>query len=61
MEPKWTGSRIFAGMHVAARGLHRVGAIDALTMRELKTLCPPPVPSCSAAQIRRIRRATKRV
>jgi putative transcriptional regulator len=59
MTGKRTGSRILAEMHVAAQGLHLVGAIDVLTMRELDALCLPPVPSYSAAQIRRIRRATK--
>jgi putative transcriptional regulator len=46
-------------MHAAGRGLYKGGVIDALTMHELDALCPPPVPSYSAAQIRRIRRATK--
>ncbi len=54
-----TGSRLLAEMHAAGRGLRKAGALDALTMRELDALCLPPVPSYSAAQIRRIRRATK--
>jgi putative transcriptional regulator len=59
MAAKRSGSRILAEMHAAARGLHKAGVIGALTMRELDALCLPPVPSYSAAQIRRIRRATK--
>jgi putative transcriptional regulator len=59
MAGKRAGSRILAEMHEAAQGLYRVGAIDALTMRELDALCLPPVRSYSAREIRGIRRATK--
>lgn len=59
MAAKRTGSRLLTEMHAAGPGLYKAGAIDALTMRELDALCLPPVPSYSAAQIRRIRRATK--
>lgn len=59
MAAKRVGSRLLSEMHAAGRGLYKAGAIDTLTMRELDALCLPPVPSYSAAQIRRIRRATR--
>ena len=39
--------------------LHRIGAIDKVTMREFDAICPPPVREFSAADIRRLREGLK--
>jgi putative transcriptional regulator len=52
-------SRILAEMRETAQGLHRAGAIDKRTMRELDALCVPAVRKLSAAQIRAIRARSK--
>ena len=48
-------SRILEEMHEAARGLHRIGLMDAVTMREFDVLCLAPVRALSATQIRKLR------
>ena len=42
-------------VHKTARGLHKVGVMDAKTMREFDALCLPPVKRYTATQIKRIR------
>ena len=42
-----------------AKGLHRAGVMDATTLRELDTLCLPPVKTLTAAQIKRLRLKNK--
>lgn len=46
---------ILKAVHETAQGLHKVGALDAVTMREFDALCLPPVKSYTPAQIRRLR------
>jgi putative transcriptional regulator len=50
---------VLATAHGLAAALHRVGAMDARTMREIDTLCLPPRPSYGSAEVRRIRAATR--
>jgi putative transcriptional regulator len=39
--------------------LHQAGAIDKVTMREFDAICPPPVRTFSAGDIRRLRESLK--
>ncbi len=39
--------------------LHRVGAVDATTMRDLDALCLPPRPDYGGAEVQRIRAAAR--
>lgn len=48
-------SEAFDAIHSAARGLHRVGAIDKATMREFDACCVAIPQAISAADIKRIR------
>ena len=48
-------SDAFEAIHSAARGLHRVGAIDKATMREFDESCLAVPSELSAAHIKRIR------
>jgi putative transcriptional regulator len=45
----------FAAIHSAAKGLHRVGAINKTTMREYDVLCLTQPPEFVAKDVRRIR------
>jgi len=42
-------------VHETAKGLHKAGAMDAVTMREFGALCLPPVKTCTPTQIKRLR------
>ena len=42
-----------------AQALHRVGAMDDLTLRDMDRLCLPPRPDYDGAGVRRIRAATR--
>ena len=46
---------ILRAVHRTARGLHKAGTMDAMTMREFDALCLPPVKSYTPAQIKRMR------
>ncbi len=48
-------SRIAETVHKTAEGLHRIGAIDKLTMREFDVMCLTTVERLSAREIQRIR------
>jgi putative transcriptional regulator len=50
---------VLATAHRLAAALHRVGAMDALGMRDIDRLCLPPRPDCSGPDVRRIRAATR--
>ena len=50
---------ILKSVHETAKGLHKSGAMDEMTMRELDALCLPPVKNYSPAQIKRLRRRYK--
>jgi len=46
-------------MHETAKGLHKAGAMDIKTMREIETLCLPTIKFYSANQIKRLRLKNK--
>jgi len=46
-------------MHETAKGLHKAGAMDIKTMREIESLCLPPVKKYSANQIKHLRLKNK--
>lgn len=50
-------SAILEAVHQTAKGLHRAGAMNQLTMREFDRLCLPPVESLPPEQIKQIREA----
>lgn len=54
-----TKSAILEAVHETARGLHKAGVMDQLTLREFDGLCVPPVPSLNPAQIKRIRESSR--
>ena len=47
--------KLLKAMHEIAKGLHKTGTLDAMTMREFDALCLPPVKNYTPAQIRRLR------
>jgi len=46
-------------MHETAKGLHRAGAMDDVTMREFDALCLPKVKEFTPNQIKRLRNKSK--
>lgn len=54
-ESKKAKSRILATVHESAKGLNRIGLIDARRMREYDVLCLPKVPEYSPTKIKSIR------
>lgn len=50
---------VLATAHALGAALHRVGAVDAATMRDLDALCLPRRPEYGGAEIRSIRAATR--
>jgi putative transcriptional regulator len=50
---------VLATAHGLAAALHRVGAMDALSMRDMDRLCLPPRPDYDGVEVRRIRAATR--
>ncbi len=46
---------IIKAVHGTAKGLHKAGVMDAVTLREFDALCLPPVNKYTAAQIKRKR------
>ncbi|MCY7314305.1 MAG: DNA-binding transcriptional regulator [Rubrivivax sp.] len=54
-----TKSPILAAIHGTARGLHKAGVMDQLTLREFDQLCLPPVESLDPEQIKHIRQTTR--
>lgn len=50
---------MLATAHGLASALHRVGAMDGVTLREMDRLCLPPRPEYGGAEVRRIRAATR--
>jgi putative transcriptional regulator len=45
----------FAAVHSAAKGLHRVGVVGKITMRQYDVLCLEPTSELAAKDIKRIR------
>jgi putative transcriptional regulator len=50
---------VLATAHGLAAALHRIGAMDELSMRDMDRLCLPPRPDYDSAEVRRIRAATR--
>lgn len=50
---------ILKSVHETAKGLHKSGVMDELTMREFDALCLPPVKTYTPAQIKHLRRRYK--
>jgi putative transcriptional regulator len=50
---------VLATAHSLAAALHRAGAMDAVSMREMDQLCLPPRPDYSGPEVKRIRAATR--
>ena len=50
---------VLATAHGLAAALHRVGALDAVGMRDMDRLCLPPRPDYGGPEIKRIRAATR--
>lgn len=48
-------SAILDAVHATAKGLHRAGVMDQVTLREFDRLCVPPVAPLAARAIKRIR------
>lgn len=46
---------ILKAMHETAKGLHKAGTMDAVTMREFDALCLPSVKTYTPRQIKRLR------
>ncbi len=53
-----TKSPILAAVHDTAKGLHKAGVMDQVTLREFDQLCLPPVEPLKPAQIKRIRESS---
>jgi putative transcriptional regulator len=50
---------VLEAAHGLAAALHRVGAMNALDMRDMDRLCLPPRPEYGSAEVKRIRAATR--
>lgn len=53
-----TKSPILEAIHETAKGLHKAGAMDQVTLREFDQLCLPPVEPLQPDQIKKIREAS---
>lgn len=54
-----TKSAILEAVHETAKGLHKAGVMDQVTLREFDRLCLPPVEPLRPEEIRRIRTASR--
>ena len=54
-----TKSPILAAVHDTAKGLHRVGVMEQVTLREFDQLCLPPVAPLDPEQIKHIRETSR--
>ena len=54
-----TKSAILEAVHQTARGLHKAGVMDQVTLREFDRLCLPPVEPLEPAQIKKIRESSR--
>ena len=54
-EPTMAGMTINEVIHEMAKDLHKIGGIDAVTMREFDALVLPPIKELSPNQIKKIR------
>ncbi len=53
------GKSILEVMHETGKGLHKAGGMDIKTLRQLESLCLPPIKEYSANQIKRLRLKNK--
>ena len=53
-----TKKRLLFEAHEMAKSLHKVGAMDAITMRQFDALCLPEIHELSAAKIKKLRKET---
>jgi putative transcriptional regulator len=51
-------SKILEAVHDTAKGLHRAGVMDLVTLREFDRLCLPPIESLAPEKIKQIREAS---
>lgn len=54
-----TKSTILEAVHDTAKGLHKAGVMDQVTLREFDRLCLPPIEPLGPEQIKQIREATR--
>jgi putative transcriptional regulator len=54
-----TKSAILEAVHQTAKGLHKAGVMDQVTLREFDRLCLPPVGPLEPNQIKKIREASR--
>jgi putative transcriptional regulator len=54
-----TKSPILDAVHGTAKGLHKAGVMDQVTLREFDQLCLPPVAPLQPEQIKLIRESTR--
>ena len=54
-----TKSAILEAVHATAKGLHKAGAMEQVTLREFDRLCLPPVEPLEPEQIKQIREASR--
>ena len=54
-----TKSTILEAVHDTAKGLHKAGVLDQVTLREFDRLCLPPIEPLGPEQIKEIREATR--
>ena len=59
MSNKKYRSDVLKAVHESARGLHRIGVIDAKTMREFDTSCLTTVIDLTPKQIAQVRKHTR--
>ena len=53
-----TRSPILEAVHETAKGLHEVGVMDQVTLRDFDRLCLPPVEQMEPEQIKKIRESS---
>jgi putative transcriptional regulator len=54
-----TKSPILEAVHATAKGLHKAGVMDQVTLREFDRLCLPPVEPLEPEQIKLIRETSR--
>ena len=54
-----TKSNVLEAVHETARGLHKAGVMDRVTLREFDRLCLPPVDPLEPDQIKGIREKSR--
>src|SRR3970282_2310695 len=54
-----TKSAILEAVHETAKGLHKAGVMDQVTLREFDRLCLPPIAPLAPAKIKQIRETSR--